>query len=58
MDELKKKVVYQLGRCAEDAGDIEKAYSYYRDIYSTDIGFEDLNDRMMDLSKKLKEKKA
>ena len=58
MDELKKKVVYQLGRCAEDSGDIEKAYSYYRDIYSTDIGFEDLNDRMMDLSKKLKEKKA
>ena len=57
MDELKKKVVYRLGRCAEDEGNLEKAYSYYRDVYSADIGFEDLNDRMLHLGKILKEKK-
>ena len=54
MDELKKKVVYQLGRCAEDSGDLEKAYQYYKDVYSTDIGFEDLSERMMAVSRKLK----
>ena len=47
MDELKKKVVYQLGRCAEDAGDLEKAYQCYKDVYSSDVGFEDLGERML-----------
>ena len=32
MDELKKKVVYQLGLCAESQGDLEKAYQYYKDV--------------------------
>lgn len=54
MDELKKKVVYQLGLCAEEAGDLEKAYQYYKDIYSTDVGFEDLADRMLAVSQALK----
>ena len=57
MNELKKKVMYQLGLCAEDAGDDEKAYEYYRDIYAADIGFADLNGRMMVLSKAIKYKK-
>lgn len=56
MDDLKKKVVYQLGRCAEDAGDLEKAYQYYKDVYSTDVGFEDLSDRMLAVSQALKER--
>lgn len=56
MDDLKKKVVYQLGRCAEDAGELDKAYQYYKDVYSTDIGFEDLSERMMSVSQKLKAK--
>ena len=56
MDDLKKKVVYQLGRCAEDAGELDKAYQYYKDVYSTDIGFEDLSERMMNVSKQLKAK--
>ena len=56
MTDLKKKILYQLGRCAEDAGKIEEAYNYYRDVYSTDISFEDLNERMLVLSKKIKEK--
>lgn len=56
MDDLKKKVVYQLGLCAESAGDLEKAYQYYKDVYSTDVGFEDLGERMMAVSQALKAK--
>ena len=56
MDDLKKKVVYQLGLCAEQAGDLEKAYQYYKDVYSTDVGFEDLSERMLAVSQALKEK--
>ena len=54
MDELKKKVVYQLGLCAEAAGDLEKAYQYYKDVYSTDVGFEDLSERMLAVSQAIK----
>ena len=54
MDELKKKVVYQLGLCAEQAGDLEKAYQYYKDVYSADVGFEDLSERMLAVSQALK----
>ena len=56
MDDLKKKVVYQLGLCAEQAGDLEKAYQYYKDVYSTDVGFEDLSERMLAVSQALKAK--
>ena len=54
MDDLKKKIVYQLGRCAEDAGDLERAYQYYKDVYAADVGFEDLGERMLAVSQKLK----
>ena len=54
MDDLKKKVVYQLGLCAEAAGDLEKAYRYYKDVYSSDVGFEDLSERMLAVSQALK----
>ena len=54
MDELKKNVVYQLGLCAEAAGDLEKAYQYYKDVYSSDVGFEDLSERMLAVSQALK----
>ena len=55
MDDLKKKVVYQLGLCAESQGDLEKAYQYYKDVYSADVGFEDLSERMLAVSHALKE---
>ena len=58
MDELKKKVVYQLGLCAEGSGDLEKAYQYYKDVYSSDVGFEDLSERMLAVSQALKAKQA
>ena len=54
MDDLKKNVVYQLGLCAEASGDLEKAYRYYKDVYSTDVGFEDLSERMLAVSQALK----
>lgn len=54
MDDLKKKVVYQLGLCAEESGDLEKAYQYYKDVYSSDVGFEDLSERMLAVSQALK----
>ena len=54
MDDLKKKVVYQLGLCAEASGDLEKAYQYYKDVYSSDVGFEDLSERMLAVSQALK----
>jgi len=57
MNELKKKVVYQLGLCAEQAGDIDKAYAYYKDVYSSDVTFEDLNERMLAISKAIQERK-
>ncbi|MBO5642968.1 MAG: tetratricopeptide repeat protein [Kiritimatiellae bacterium] len=56
MDELKKLVVYRLGRCAEESKDYEKAYDYYKSVYSSDVGFEDLSERMLAISKAIKEK--
>ena len=57
MDELKKKIVYRLGLCAEEAGDLEKAYQYYKDVYSTDVGFGDLSERMLAVSQAIKDAK-
>ena len=57
MTELKKKVVYELGRVAEDTGDLEKAYAYYKDVYSSDVTFADLGERMLTVSRALQEKK-
>ena len=58
MDDLKKKVVYQLGLCAEESGDYEKAYNYYKDVYSSDVTFGDLNERMLKIGKLLKERQG
>ena len=55
MDDLKKKVVYQLGLCAEEGGDLEKAYNYYKDVYTHDVTFEDLSERMLRVNKQLHE---
>ena len=46
MDDLKKKIVFELGCLAEEAKDYEKAYSYYKDVYAADIGFQDISARM------------
>jgi tetratricopeptide (TPR) repeat protein len=46
MDDLKKKVMFELGVLAEESGDYEKAFSFYKDVYGADIGFEDIGVRM------------
>jgi len=46
MDDLKKKVMFELGCLAEESGDYEKAFNYYKDVYAADIGFEDIGPRM------------
>jgi len=51
MDEMKKKVVFRLGVLAEESGDIEKAFGYYKDVYGADIGFEDIGVRMENIYK-------
>lgn len=45
MDDLKKKVVFALGDLAEKAGNLEKAFEYYKEVYGVDIGFEDIGER-------------
>ena len=52
MTELKMKVIYELAACAEAAGDNEKAYNYYKDIYSNDVTFMDVEAKMMELKKR------
>jgi tetratricopeptide (TPR) repeat protein len=51
MDDLKKKIVFTLGKMAEEAGDIEKAFGYYKDVYGADISFEDIDVRMQRIYK-------
>ena len=46
MDDLKKKIVFALGKISEESGDVEKAFGYYKDVYGADIGFEDIGARM------------
>lgn len=46
MDDLKKKVMFELGVLAEESGDYEKAFNFYKDVYGADIGFEDIGVRM------------
>lgn len=46
MDSFKKEVMYNLGRAYEDLGEEEKALQQYKQIYSEDIGFRDVNERV------------
>ena len=57
MTDLKKKIIYELAICAEDAGEDEKAYNYYKDIYSNDVTFFDVESRMMAVKKTIDTKK-
>ena len=58
MDDLKKKVIFRLGVLNEEAGDIEKAFGYYKDVYAADIGFEDIGARMEKIYKLRKSKEG
>jgi tetratricopeptide (TPR) repeat protein len=46
MDDLKKDVIYQLAECYEAMGKKEEAITEYKIIYSEDIGFRDVADKI------------
>lgn len=46
MDDLKKDVIYQLAECYEGMGRAEDAITEFKLIYSDDIGFRDVADRI------------
>lgn len=46
MDDLKKDIIYQLAECYEGMGKTEEAISEYKLIYSEDIGFRDVADKI------------
>jgi tetratricopeptide (TPR) repeat protein len=46
MDDLKKDVIYQLAECFEGMGRKEDAITEYKLIYSEDIGFRDVADKI------------
>jgi hypothetical protein len=46
MDETKKDVIYELGACYELMGKPELAIEEFKMIYSEDIGFRDVADKI------------
>jgi lipopolysaccharide biosynthesis regulator YciM len=46
MDERKKDAIYELGCCHEAMGNKEKAFEEYKAVYSTDISFRDVADKI------------
>ncbi len=49
MDTFKKEVLYELGRCYEAMGDLEKAAEAYKALYSADIGYRDVAEKMQQI---------
>ncbi len=46
MDDSRKKVLFDLGEVYEVTGNHEKAFTCYREVYSADIGYQDISARM------------
>ena len=46
MDDGRKKVLFELGEVYEAAGNQEKAFNCYREVYSADIGYHDISVKM------------
>jgi len=46
MDDLKKDIIYQLAECFEGMGRQEDAINEFKLIYSEDIGFRDVADKI------------
>lgn len=55
MNDMRKQVLFELGELAEEAGDIEKAFTIYREIYGADIGYRDIGAKMERIYKLRKE---
>ncbi|GHB93012.1 tetratricopeptide repeat protein [Cerasicoccus arenae] len=46
MDDTKKEVIYELARAHEENGDLDKAIAEYKIIYSNDIGYRDVSEKI------------
>ena len=46
MDELKKQIVYALGCCLETMGRHDEATAEFKQIYSADIGYKDVAEKI------------
>ena len=46
MDDTKKDVIYELGTCLELMGKSDAAIDEFKSIYSEDIGFRDVADKI------------
>jgi len=46
MDDNRKRVLFDLGELYEAAGNQEKAFACYREVYSADIGYLDISQKM------------
>jgi tetratricopeptide (TPR) repeat protein len=46
MDDTKKDVIYELGACFELMGKADAAIAEFKEIYSEDIGFRDVADKI------------
>ena len=58
MDDTKKAVLFDLGEMAEEAGDIEKAFKIYREVYGADIAYKDIDEKMQRIYKLRQEAQA
>jgi tetratricopeptide (TPR) repeat protein len=52
MDDNKKNILYELGGIAESMGNTDKAAGYYKQIYSVDISYKDIAEKIDSLYKK------
>ena len=58
MDDNRKKVLFDLGEIYEAAGDLEKAFNCYREVYSADIGYQDISAKMERMFKQRQQTKS
>ncbi len=50
-DDTKIGMLYLIGRCEEEQGNLESALSHYQRVFAIDIQFEDVGDRVAKLAK-------
>ena len=52
MDETKKDICYEMAQISELMGETEKAVGFYKDIYSVDIAYKDVSEKIEKAYKK------
>jgi tetratricopeptide (TPR) repeat protein len=54
MDDMRKQVLFELGELREEAGELDKAFEHYKEIYGADIGYRDIGAKMERMYKRRK----